>query len=142
MWHTTQTLLADQDEDSDGVQYLFKLATGEMPDRTNDLAARTAMRVIERNTRSRKLCLFRVGPAVLKALQSNKTARMVWLNRLTLVPHIARRGDFICVILGCPLAVVLRRTGNTYRILGEAFADTSKMGPLEVSITLRDFFIE
>ncbi|KAM5359764.1 hypothetical protein ACJA88_015046 [Fusarium oxysporum] len=142
LWHTTQTLLADQDEDSDGVQYLFKLATGEMPVGTNDLAARTAMRVIERNTRSRKLCLFRVGPAVLKALQSNKTARKVWLNRLTLVPHIARRGDFICVILGCPLAVVLRRTGNTYRILGEAFADTSKMGPLEVSITLRDFFIE
>jgi hypothetical protein len=142
LWATTLTLLADQDGDSVGAQDLIDFALGQTGDETDENDAKTALRTMQRNIRSRKVCSFQVGATVIKALQSSKTARKPWLNPLVLVPRTAHRGDIICIILGCPLPVVLRKTGDTYRIVGEAFFNTSYMGSLEVLIKLRNFIVE
>jgi hypothetical protein len=38
-----------------------------------------------------------------------------------MVPHEARIGDRVCVIIGCSIPLLLRKTGECWRIIGEVF---------------------
>ncbi|PQE18727.1 Heterokaryon incompatibility protein [Rutstroemia sp. NJR-2017a BBW] len=104
--------------------------------------ALTALRKIWNIGNSRLVCSFKLGRAATRALYSSKEAPAAWINRIALVPRTTLRGDAICMIMGCPLPVVLRRKGKRYRVLGEAYIDTSAMGRFRVDIGLRDFILE
>ena len=137
---TTRTLLAGRGgeiSDQDVVQMLLKSITVGVED-----PEATFLREIWNNLNSRLVCSFGLGRAVTRALSSSKMAPAAQINRIALVPRTVRRGDAICTILGCPVPVVLRRRGEHYHVLGEAYVDTSAMGRFRVTVGLRDFILE
>ncbi|USP78129.1 hypothetical protein yc1106_05403 [Curvularia clavata] len=100
------------------------------------------LRKILKNRISRSVCSFRLDLAVKKALKASEAAPSTKINRIALVPHTAHEGDEICVILGCSTPVVLRKIGEQYLVLGEAYIDTTSMGKFKVSVRLRDFLLQ
>lgn len=142
LWATTRTLLGDQDGDSIGDRDLIKCALGRISDDPDENDAKSALYQILRNIRSRQICSFQVGAAVIRALQLSGIPREFWLNPIVVVPRTAQWRDAICVISGCPLPVVLRRFGDTYRIIGEAFFDTQRLESVDFHIELRNFLVE
>ncbi|CVL13465.1 hypothetical protein FPRO06_07799 [Fusarium proliferatum] len=142
LWATTRTLLGDQGGDSIGDQDLINYALGRTSDELNENDAKSALYHILRNTRSRQVCSFQVGASVIRALRSSGLPREFWLNPIAVVPRTAQWRDAICVISGCPLPVVLRRFGDTYRIIGETFFDTQRLESVDIHIKLRNFLVE
>lgn len=137
---TTRTLLASRGgeiSDQDVVQMLVKSITVGV----EGLEA-TFLREIWNNLNSRLVCSFRLGHTATRALSSSKIEPATRINRIALVPRTVRRGDAICTILGYPVPVVLRRRGEHYHVLGEAYVDTSAMGRFRVTVRLRDFILE
>ncbi|KAF5703327.1 ankyrin het domain-containing protein [Fusarium mundagurra] len=139
---TTRTLLVDQDGDSNGDEDLIKYALGKLSDEPDENDAKDALYQIQRNIRSRQACSFQVSAAVIEALRSSGIPREFWLNPLAVVPRKAQWRDAICVISGCPLPIVLRRSGDIYHIIGEAFFDTGRLESVGLRIKLRDFIVE
>ncbi|TVY23832.1 Heterokaryon incompatibility protein 6,OR allele [Lachnellula hyalina] len=136
---TTRTLLAGRGGnciDEGLIQMLAESRTVDM-----GYPETIALREIWNNMRFRLACSFRLGRAATRALYSSKMAPAAWINRIALVPRTVLRGDAICAILGCSVAVVLRRRGERYHVLGEAYVDTSAMGPFKVAVGLRDFIL-
>ncbi|CVK98791.1 uncharacterized protein FMAN_08437 [Fusarium mangiferae] len=138
---TTRTLLGDRDGASIGGQDLINYSLGRIFDEPDENNAKSALYQILRNTRSRQVCSFEVGAAVIRALRSSGIPREFWLNPIAVVPRTAQWSDPICVISGCPLPVVLRRFGNTYRVIGEAFFNTQRLESVDIHIKLRKFLV-
>jgi hypothetical protein len=134
---TTLTLLAGRGDRVADVEMLLETAAGiaEGP-------ALLALRSIWNNGKSRLVCSFQLSRRVTTALYSSKEAPATWINRVALVPRTVRRGDVICMILGCTTPVVLRKVEKRYYVLGEAYIDTSTMGSFNVAVKLRDFVLE
>jgi Heterokaryon incompatibility protein (HET) len=136
---TTRTLFAGRGgkgSDEDLIQMLAESRTVDV-----EGPETMALREIWNNGNSRLVCSFRLGRAATRAFYSSKMAPAAWINCIALVPRTIRQGDVICAILGCSVPVVLRRRGKRYHVLGEAYVDTSAMGPFKVAVGLRDFIL-
>jgi len=136
---TTRTLFAGRGgkgSDEDLIQMLAESRTVDV-----EGPEKMALREIWNNGNSRLVCSFRLGRAATRAFYSSKMAPAAWINCIALVPRTIRQGDVICAILGCSVPVVLRRRGKRYHVLGEAYVDTSAMGPFKVAVGLRDFIL-
>jgi hypothetical protein len=136
---TTRTLFAGRGRNSSDEDLINMLAEGRAVGGGSEA---TALREIWNNKNSRLVCSFRLGRAATRAFYSSRMAPAAWINRIALVPRTVCRGDVICAILGSPVAVVLRRRGKRYQVLGEAYVDTSAMGLFNVVVGLRDFILE
>jgi hypothetical protein len=133
---STRTLLAGRGED-------FRMgALWRQQEDDMDLDEVLQLRKIWNNGSSRSVCSFRLSRAATKALYSSKAAPAGWINRVALVPRTAKVGDYICMVLGCVTPVVLRKIGECYQVLGEAYSDTHVMGRFRVTIRLRDFILK
>jgi len=70
----------------------------------------------EPSANSQNLILF------LKATQSlcgGRAFAVTSKGYFALVPQLARRGDVVVVIFGCPITLLLRRVGNGFAVVGE-----------------------
>jgi hypothetical protein len=132
---TTRTLLAGQSDEIFDVRELLGSKSRD-PE-----GAMAVLRKIWNNGKSRLVCSFRLSNTAKRALHSSKAAPAAWINRVALVPRTVRQGDVICTILGCTTPVVLRKAGKHYRVMGEAYVDTSAMGRFIVTVKLRDFIL-
>ena len=43
-------------------------------------------------------------------------------SNIGLAPKSARMGDLVCILFGCSVPVVLRRSGDAYFLIGECYA--------------------
>jgi hypothetical protein len=134
---TTLTLLAGRGDRVADVEMLLKTTAGIAKG-----PALLALRSIWNIGKSRLVCSFQLSRKVTTALYSSKDAPATYINRVALVPRTVRRGDVICMILGCTTPVVLRKVEKRYYVLGEAYIDTSTMGSFNVAVKLRDFVLE
>ena len=51
-------------------------------------------------------------------------------QRLGLVPSNVKYGDLVCILFGCSVPVILRRTGNEFSLIGEAYINGIMDGEL------------
>jgi hypothetical protein len=59
-----------------------------------------------------------------------------------LAPWNAAEGDVVCVLLGCKLPVVLRRNGQGWVLIGEAFVEAFMDGEAMVGLRGGEFVLE
>ena len=133
---STRTLLAGRGEKFH-FEALWRNQKSDM-----DVAEALQLREIWNNGSSRSVCSFTLSRAATRALYSSKDAPAGWINRVALVPRTAKVGDYICMVLGCAKPVILRKIGECYHVLGEAYSDTHVMGRFRVTIRLRDFILK
>lgn len=133
---STRTLLAGRGEKFH-FEALWRDQKSDM-----DVAEALQLREIWNNGSSRSVCSFTLSRAATRALYSSKDAPAGWINRVALVPRTAKVGDYICMVLGCAKPVILRKIGECYQVLGEAYSDTHVMGRFRVTIRLRDFILK
>ena len=61
--------------------------------------------------------------AGLTSYQGHKRLMVTASGYIGLAPYAAQKGDLVCVMYGCSLPLILRKTGEHYRFIGEAYLD-------------------
>jgi hypothetical protein len=59
----------------------------------------------------------------LTSYQGHKRLMVTASGYIGLAPYGAQKGDLVCVMYGCSVPLVLRKTGEHYRFIGEAYLD-------------------